>query len=67
MAEQHDKRDAEGSFSISGGGIKDTKRLNLKKSFRSLSSPRKVDKGRLPTEFYVSGVTTYCQHTNCSL
>jgi hypothetical protein len=67
MADQHDKRDAEGSFPVSGSGIKDTKKLTLKKSFRALSSPRKVEKGRLQTEYYVSGVTLYCQHTNCSL
>jgi hypothetical protein len=47
MADQHDKRDAETNFPIGGGGVKDVKKLNIKKSFRSLSSPRKVDKGRL--------------------
>ena len=49
MADEHDKRDAGGRFPISGGGIKDVKKLNIKMSFRSLSSPRKVDKGRLQT------------------
>jgi hypothetical protein len=67
MADEHDKRDAESSFPIGGGGIKDVKKGNIKKSFRSLSSPRKVDKGRLPTQLYGSGVTTYCQETNSSL
>jgi len=67
MADQHDKRDAEGSFPIGGVGVRDVKKLNIKKSFRALSSPRKVDKGRLQTQLCESGVTTYCQHTNFSL
>lgn len=67
MADEHDKREAEGSFPIGGGGAKDVKKRNIKKSFRSLSSPRKVEKGRFETQWYESGVTTYCQHTNCSL
>jgi hypothetical protein len=50
MTDQHDSGDAEGSFPISGGGIKDVKeaprKLNLKMGFRTLSSPRRVDKGR---------------------
>lgn len=55
MADQHDKRDTESSFPIGGGSTKDVKKLNIKKSFRSLSSPRKVDKGRLQTQWYESG------------
>jgi hypothetical protein len=55
MADQHDKRDVEGSFPIGGGSTKDVKKLSIKKSFRSLSSPRKVDKGRLQTQWYESG------------
>lgn len=46
MADQQDKTDAEGSFPIGGGGIKDVRKLNIKMGFRTLSSPRKVDKGR---------------------
>jgi hypothetical protein len=67
MADQHDKRDSEGSFPIGGGGIKDVKKLNIKMSFRSLSSSRKVDKGRLQTQFYASGVATSCQHMHFRL
>ena len=52
MAEQHDKRDAESSFPLGGVGVKDAKKLSIKKSFRSLSSPRKVEKGRLQTQLY---------------
>ena len=63
MADQHDKRDAEGSFPIGGGYTKDVKKVSIKRSFRSLSSPRKVDKGKLQTQWYESGVTIYCQHT----
>ena len=62
MADQHDKRDAQGSFPVGGGYTKDVKKLNIKKSFRSLSSPRKVEKGRHQTQWYESRVTTYCQH-----
>jgi len=47
MADQLDKRDAEGNFPVGGGCTKDAKKVNIKRSFRSLSSPRKVDKGRL--------------------
>jgi hypothetical protein len=47
MADQRDKGDAEGSFPIGGGGIKDVRKLNIKMGFRTLSSPRKAaDKGR---------------------
>lgn len=46
MADQQDKGDAEGSFPIGGGGIKDVRKLNIKMGFKTLSSPRKVDKGR---------------------
>jgi hypothetical protein len=67
MADQHDKRDAESSFPNGGVVVKDVKKLSIKKSFRSLSSPRRVDKGKLQTQWYESGVTTYCQHINCSL
>lgn len=63
MAHQHDKGDADGSFPVGGGCAKDVKKLSIKRSFRSLSSPRKVDKGRLQTQSYESGVTTYRQHT----
>jgi hypothetical protein len=51
MGDQLDSGDAEGSFPIREGGIKDVKegsrKLNIKMSFRTLSSPRKADKGRL--------------------
>jgi hypothetical protein len=51
MGDQQDLRDAEVSCPIREGGIKDVKegsrKLNIKMSFRTLSSPRKADKGRL--------------------
>jgi hypothetical protein len=64
MAEQLDKGEAEGSFPIGGGGIKDIRKLNIKMGFRTLSSPRRADKGRSEhIQYYGLGVTVFCQHT----
>jgi hypothetical protein len=43
MCDQLDSGDAEGSLPIREG----SRKLNIKMSFRTLSSPRKADKGRL--------------------
>jgi hypothetical protein len=64
MADQKDKGDAEGSFPIGGGGIKDVRKMNIKMGFRTLSSPRKGDKGRIQHNSMGPGAATSChQHT----